>query len=308
MPKKTIEDFPNEVLLAVFARVPFSGKNWKAVRLTCRRFNSLVTGHSTSLVTAIASHQFNVAALLRQSSSKTPRWLSRLQMATNLVTSVAKIWEQVEGNITQQFIGGLDGSRMKEVVKMGLHLIEALGEEPKEDQQRYIDDLSDECCLVVSCAITFIACVTTALIKMNDPAMLLIDPEAGAEGGSYETDTIHRGIRLGLLYAGLIPVAGFMFLQLLPNMTPEQAQFRDRATSKIRVLLDTIWLGDQIGLSELSNDILESRNLLRFEERLDGIVGEHEDSLIRSRCAMEHVAKWKVGATNLGDAFGGLTI
>jgi hypothetical protein len=306
--KRKVEGLPNEVLLAVFARVRFSEENWKAIRLTCRRFNNLMTEHSTSLVIAIASHQFYTAALLRQSSSKTPRWLSRLHKATSIVTTVAKIWERVDEVIMRGFIAGLDGSRVKEVVELGLHLIESLGEQPREEQERYMDTISDECCLLVSCAITFVACVTAALIQMKDPAMLFIDPDAGAEGGSYETETIHRGIRLGLLYGGLVPVAGFLFANTMPSRTPEEAQFRYKATTKTRVLLDIISFGEQIGLSELSADILELRILLHFEERLDEIVGEYEDIRRQSRCIMEHVGKWRVGATNLGDAFGGLTI
>jgi hypothetical protein len=127
--RKTIEDLPNEVLLAVFACVEFSEENWKAPKLTCHRFNRVMIEHTTSLITEIGHHQFRIAALLRKASTKIHSWLLNLCQSTCIIDSILCGCKGAEELTLPKSLVSLCGSRCPNVVRLELHLVESLGKQ-----------------------------------------------------------------------------------------------------------------------------------------------------------------------------------
>lgn len=62
----SLPDFPNEVLLAIMARVEFSFENFTRLSLVSKHFYDLMKTHKTRILNDVAEAQFSEAGALRQ--------------------------------------------------------------------------------------------------------------------------------------------------------------------------------------------------------------------------------------------------
>lgn len=304
MPRKTIGELPNEVLLAVFANVEFSKENWNALRLTCRLFNCVMTEHSTPLIIDIGHRQFRTAALLRQAAPKTRRWLQDLHSSTHTVDLIAHYCGNVEDLIPETSQTCSRGCWLRQIVKLGLHLVQFLGDKQDEEFVKCLGALKDECCLLMACASTVVASLAGNVIANYNASILLVNP-AGDRALIFLNEALHKTIRVRMMSGELDLVANFLLAHLVLDQSVEGLANRAELNKWMRRGLQAACLEGLMSYAVVPSWL---KNCRRFEERLEKIGVKRVNRIKQGLECMRMVSAWSIGTTNLGETLCGMII
>lgn len=117
---KSLNDLPDEVLLAILSKVKYTPQNLSAVCLTNRLLHDLMTTHRKSLIKDIGQHQFPLESIFIACASPSLIWLEDLSRQKSYLDDVLACAR--DQCTTGQGVPWFSDEEFDRVARIGLYL------------------------------------------------------------------------------------------------------------------------------------------------------------------------------------------
>jgi hypothetical protein len=129
MPRKTLSDLPNDILLMAIPNIPLERNSYVALSLTNLRFHGLLTNYQSTLTQTIAKEQFPVAAAVSRNNICSITQLRQVRLQTSTVDSIVRCYRDSPADSVES----LTEANNLQIFVVGLHLWATLSERWKSN-------------------------------------------------------------------------------------------------------------------------------------------------------------------------------